>query len=143
MPRRGPAQPLRSRRGVAARTPRRRCHGRRRSRSRRADWWGPSDAFRRGQRGPWEDSRMHQAQDGRYIAAPKAVLHDHLDGGVRPDTIRDIAEQIGHALPAATPAELDAWFVSAADSGTLERYLQTFDHTVAVMQRPEDLVRVA
>jgi len=75
--------------------------------------------------------------------APKVLLHDHLDGGVRPSTVLDIARQIGHPLPADTPESLAAWFVDACDSGSLPRYLSTFEHTVAVMQRYEDLRRVA
>jgi adenosine deaminase len=75
--------------------------------------------------------------------APKALLHDHLDGGLRPATILDLAAGIGHELPAATPEGLGEWFVTAADSGSLERYLETFAHTVAVMQTRESLVRVA
>jgi adenosine deaminase len=75
--------------------------------------------------------------------APKALLHDHLDGGLRPATILDLAAEIGHELPAATPEGLGEWFVAAADSGSLERYLTTFAHTVAVMQTAESLHRVA
>jgi adenosine deaminase len=75
--------------------------------------------------------------------APKALLHDHLDGGLRPATILDLAAGIGHELPAATPEGLGEWFVAAADSGSLERYLETFAHTVAVMQTRESLARVA
>jgi len=75
--------------------------------------------------------------------APKVLLHDHLDGGLRPATIVDIAAQTGHELPTTDPDALGRWFVDACDSGSLERYLETFDHTVAVMQRPEDLRRVA
>jgi adenosine deaminase len=75
--------------------------------------------------------------------APKALLHDHLDGGLRPATILDLAAGIGHDLPAATPEGLGEWFVAAADSGSLERYLTTFAHTVAVMQTAESLHRVA
>src|SRR3954471_24821114 len=75
--------------------------------------------------------------------APKALLHDHLDGGLRPATILDLAAGIGHELPAATPQGLGEWFVAAADSGSLERYLTTFAHTVAVMQTAESLHRVA
>jgi adenosine deaminase len=74
---------------------------------------------------------------------PKVLLHDHLDGGLRSATILDIAAQVGHELPAETPETLAAWFHNAAGSGSLERYLTTFEHTVAVMQRREDLVRVA
>jgi adenosine deaminase len=76
--------------------------------------------------------------------APKVLLHDHLDGGVRPATIIDIAAEIGYlALPSTDPMELAAWFRDAADSGSLERYLETFAHTVAVMQTSAGLSRVA
>jgi adenosine deaminase len=76
--------------------------------------------------------------------APKVLLHDHLDGGVRPDTIVDIASQIGYeALPAKDAASLGQWFRESADSGSLERYLETFAHTVAVMQTVDGLHRIA
>jgi adenosine deaminase len=76
--------------------------------------------------------------------APKVLLHDHLDGGVRPATIVDIASTIGYqALPATDPDELAKWFRDSADSGSLERYLETFAHTVAVMQTIDGLRRVA
>jgi adenosine deaminase len=76
--------------------------------------------------------------------APKVLLHDHLDGGLRPQTIIDLAAQIGYTeLPSTDATELGAWFRAAADSGSLERYLETFAHTVAVMQTPEGLTRVA
>jgi adenosine deaminase len=77
------------------------------------------------------------------VQAPKALLHDHLDGGLRPATIIELAGEIGHALPATDPDELGQWFVAAADSGSLERYLETFSHTVAVMQTETSLRRVA
>jgi adenosine deaminase len=77
------------------------------------------------------------------VKAPKALLHDHLDGGLRPATIIDLAGAIGHVLPETDPARLGDWFVAAADSGSLERYLETFAHTVAVMQTEEGLHRVA
>jgi len=75
--------------------------------------------------------------------APKVLLHDHLDGGLRPETIVELAQEIGHTLPADDAASLRKWFVESADSGSLERYLETFDHTVAVMQRADHLTRVA
>jgi adenosine deaminase len=75
--------------------------------------------------------------------APKALLHDHLDGGLRPATIVDLAGEIGHELPADDPERLGVWFVEAADSGSLERYLETFTHPVAVMQSAPNLRRVA
>ncbi|WP_392544739.1 adenosine deaminase [Oryzobacter telluris] len=76
--------------------------------------------------------------------APKALLHDHLDGGLRPATVVELAEAAGYTdLPTTDPAALGAWFRDAADSGSLERYLETFSHTVAVMQTEEQLTRVA
>jgi adenosine deaminase len=77
------------------------------------------------------------------VKAPKALLHDHLDGGLRPATVVELAAAVGHELPTTDPAALGEWFVAAADSGSLERYLQTFAHTVAVMQTAEGLRRVA
>ncbi len=77
-------------------------------------------------------------------SAPKVLLHDHLDGGLRPATILELAEEIGHRLPTHESAEtLGDWFAEAADSGSLVRYLETFDHTVAVMQTGAALTRVA
>ncbi|MFC4586619.1 adenosine deaminase [Sphaerisporangium corydalis] len=76
--------------------------------------------------------------------APKVLLHDHLDGGVRPATIIDLARETGYdRLPTTDVDELRTWFREASDSGSLERYLETFDHTVGVMQTREALVRVA
>src|SRR3954469_8662143 len=77
------------------------------------------------------------------VKAPKALLHDHLDGGLRPETIAELAAELGRRLPETDPARLGDWFVAAADSGSLERYLETFAHTVAVMQTEEGLRRVA
>ena len=75
---------------------------------------------------------------------PKVLLHDHLDGGLRPETIIQIADEIGYqALPTTSTSRLAEWFKEACDSGSLERYLETFDHTIAVMQREADLVRIA
>lgn len=76
-------------------------------------------------------------------AAPKVALHDHLDGGVRAATVFEIAHDIGHDLPADTPETLATWFFEAADSGSLVRYLETFVHTIAVMQTRDHLCRVA
>ena len=74
---------------------------------------------------------------------PKISLHDHLDGGLRPSTIVELAAEVGHQLPTADPVELGNWFSESANSGSLVRYLETFDHTVAVMQTREGLERVA
>ncbi|MCW1250427.1 adenosine deaminase [Acaricomes phytoseiuli] len=78
-----------------------------------------------------------------FTALPKVSLHDHLDGGLRPATVVELAEQIGHELPSHDPEILGTWFREAADSGSLPRYLETFEHTVAVMQTVEGLRRVA
>ena len=75
---------------------------------------------------------------------PKVLLHDHLDGGLRPETIIEIADEIGYTnLPTNKPTELADWYQEACDSGSLVRYLETFDHTIAVMQREQDMIRVA
>ncbi len=76
--------------------------------------------------------------------APKVLLHDHLDGGLRPATVADLAGEAGYrALPTKDPSELAEWFTSGARGHDLERYLEMFEHTVAVMQTRESLVRVA
>ncbi|HET6391701.1 MAG TPA: adenosine deaminase [Blastococcus sp.] len=76
--------------------------------------------------------------------APKVLLHDHLDGGLRPQTVLELADEHGYrGLPASDAESLGAWFRQAADSGSLVRYLETFAHTVGVMQQPEAIHRVA
>ncbi len=77
-----------------------------------------------------------------YRAIPKVSLHDHLDGGLRPETIVELADQIGHKLPRTNAKELNQWFLDSCDSGSLVRYLETFEHTIAVMQSAENLSRV-
>jgi adenosine deaminase len=74
---------------------------------------------------------------------PKVCLHDHLDGALRPATVVELAAAAGHRLPVEAPEALGRWMRTSADSGSLERYLETFEHTVAVMQTPEALVRCA
>jgi adenosine deaminase len=76
-------------------------------------------------------------------AFPKVSLHDHLDGGLRPQTIIELAADIGYPLPADNADDLGQWFAESANSGSLERYLETFDHTIAVMQTAPNLRRVA
>ena len=78
------------------------------------------------------------------MRAPKVLLHDHLDGGLRPQTVLDLAEEFGYqGLPASDAASLGTWFADAAYSGSLERYLETFKHTVGVTQTEPALRRVA
>jgi adenosine deaminase len=68
---------------------------------------------------------------------PKALLHDHLDGGLRPQTIIDIAKEIGHELPSYDAAELAEWFRASCDSGSLVRYLvrQRYSPTPELLHR--------
>ncbi|HSJ00010.1 MAG TPA: adenosine deaminase, partial [Patescibacteria group bacterium] len=76
--------------------------------------------------------------------APKVLLHDHLDGGLRPQTVIELAAEVGYEeLPTTDPDELAAWFTSGADRKSLELYLEGFRHTVAVMQTREAIERVA
>jgi adenosine deaminase len=76
-------------------------------------------------------------------ALPKISLHDHLDGGLRPQTIIELADQIGFELPTTDASELGIWFAEKSDSGSLVEYLKTFDVTTAVMQTEDGLARVA
>jgi len=103
------------------------------------DFSGPIDRV-------WKDRHMTPTRD-QIRRAPKVLLHDHLDGGLRPQTIIDLAADCGHALPDVggemSAESLGRWFADAADSGSLERYLETFDHTLAVMQTVDGLQRVA
>ena len=76
--------------------------------------------------------------------APKALLHDHLDGGLRPATIVDLAAEFGYdGLPTTDIEALSAWFRRGADRKSLELYLETFAHTTGVMQERDAIVRVA
>ena len=86
---------------------------------------------------------MSEPTREQILQAPKVLLHDHLDGGLRPQTILEIAQEIGHSLPADDEESLGRWFAESADSGSLVRYLQTFEHTVGVMQTAEAVERVA
>jgi adenosine deaminase len=77
-------------------------------------------------------------------AAPKVLLHDHLDGGLRPATIVELADEIGYlGLPESDPVALAHWFVAETPKRDLVRYLAGFTHTVAVMQTADNLRRVS
>ena len=77
-------------------------------------------------------------------SVPKVLLHDHLDGGLRAQTIIDIAKDIKYKkLPTNDAGELAAWFHRGANKGNLIEYLQGFEHTIAVMQSKEALSRIA
>lgn len=76
--------------------------------------------------------------------APKALLHDHLDGGLRPETVVELAADVGYReLPTGDPAELARWFTRGADRKSLELYLEGFRHTIALLQSREAIERVA
>jgi adenosine deaminase len=77
-------------------------------------------------------------------AAPKVLLHDHLDGGLRPATIVELADEVGYlGLPESDPVALAHWFVAETPKRDLVRYLAGFTHTVAVMQTADNLRRVS
>lgn len=74
---------------------------------------------------------------------PKVLLHEHLDGGLRPATVIELAVETGYAgLPTADPIELAAWFHRGAQRGNLTEYLEGFAHTIGVMQTADGLERI-
>ena len=78
-----------------------------------------------------------------FVALPKAVLHDHLDGGLRVETVLELAEENGYpALPSSEREELNDWF-HQGDADHLIEYLEAFEHTVGVLQTPDALERAA
>src|SRR4249920_186382 len=79
------------------------------------------------------------------VRAPKALLHDHLDGGLRPSTVIDLAAEYGvdGVLPTTDVDDLTTWFRRGADRKSLELYLETFAHTFGVMQWPDAIARVS
>lgn len=80
----------------------------------------------------------------QLLAAPKVLLHDHLDGGLRPLSVIELADEVGYeGLPTTDPVELAEWMKRGADRKDLVLYLETFAHTTGVMQTPDALHRVA
>ncbi len=78
------------------------------------------------------------------IAAPKVLLHDHLDGGLRPETVIELADRYGYELPFATADQASEWFFCGGDDiGNLPLYLEKFRHTIGVMQHADALHQVA
>ena len=75
--------------------------------------------------------------------APKVLLHDHLDGGLRPETIIDLANTSKFKLPESDPVRLAKWFHRGANRGSLTEYLKGFSVTTGVMQSEEALYRVS
>lgn len=75
---------------------------------------------------------------------PKVLLHEHLDGGLRPATVIDLAKACGYGgLPTDDPQALGEWFHRGANKGSLPEYLEGFAHTIAVMQTRDAIERVA
>jgi adenosine deaminase len=91
---------------------------------------------------PLRGAALVRAVDIRTL--PKVLLHEHLDGGLRPATVIELAAESGYTgLPTRDSAELATWFHRGAQRGNLPEYLEGFKHTVAVMQTPESLERAA
>src|SRR6478672_3935210 len=91
---------------------------------------------------PLSGKALTSAIDVRSL--PKVLLHEHLDGGLRPSTVIDLAKETGYAaLPTTDSTDLAKWFHRGAQRGNLPEYLEGFLHTTSVMQTPEALERVA
>ncbi len=86
---------------------------------------------------------MRQAISHEIIDLPKVLLHDHLDGGLRPQTIIELARQINLPLPSHEASAFQELIYEACNQGSLEKYLKNFDYTIAVMQTQDNLIRVA
>ena len=86
---------------------------------------------------------MRQAISQEIIDLPKVLLHDHIDGGLRPQTIVELASQINLPLPSDEEDTLQELIYEACNQGSLEKYLKNFDYTIAVMQTEDNLIRVA
>jgi adenosine deaminase len=89
------------------------------------------------------EKAAHEPTEDLIRRAPKVLLHDHLDGGVRPETVIDLARDLGFELPAKEPEALARWFHEGANRGSLYEYLKGFEVTTGVMQTDEALYRVA
>lgn len=78
------------------------------------------------------------------VAFPKVQLHEHLDGGLRPQTMIELADEVGYSeLPSADAVALADWFHQTVKVGGLVGYLATFEHTISVLQTPDAIERVA
>src|SRR5436190_21995126 len=88
------------------------------SRRARPSAWGVCEDRDMAEPRPRTEPRPSRDQIRR---APKVLLHDHLDGGLRPATVLELADQVGHELPASDAASLGRWFAESADSGSLVR----------------------
>jgi adenosine deaminase len=96
-----------------------------------------------GSTSPGSTSAPAQLDAALAAAVPKVLLHDHLDGGLRPATVIELADLVGWTLPSTDPDQLQAWFTRGADTRDILQYLATFEHTLAVMQTAENISRIA
>jgi adenosine deaminase len=96
-------------------------------------------------RAPREETEHPMKFDKELLQSlPKVLLHEHLDGVLRPQTVIELARAVDYTgLPTADPEELAQWFYRGANQGSLAKYLEGFKHTIAVMQTEESLERVA
>jgi adenosine deaminase len=76
------------------------------------------------------------------LALPKAELHCHLDGSLRPATLLELGREYGQPMPGDTAEEVAAHMV-VSDARDLEDYLNRFVITLSVMQRADSLERIA
>jgi adenosine deaminase len=103
----------------------------------------PPDRLQRKREGQKKEENMKLTKEF-LRTVPKVLLHDHLDGGVRPQTIIDLAKEQNYTkLPTTDAGELAEWFHRGANRGSLPLFLEGFDHTAAVMQTEEALERIA
>src|SRR6188768_1512976 len=90
------------------------------------------------------ETRLTRPDPDLVRRAPKVLLHEHLDGGLRPRTILELAELAEYReLPERDPAKLATWFAAGSARGSLPLYLEGFRHTIALMQTASALERVA
>lgn len=91
-----------------------------------------------------EAARVPQIDLEAIRRAPKVLLHDHIDGGLRPETVIELADEEGwRELPTDDPEQLAEWFIAGTTRGSLPLYLERFRYTVALMQKADALARVA
>jgi adenosine deaminase len=92
----------------------------------------------------WEETAFVKPDKSLLQSLPKVLLHEHLDGVLRPQTVIELAKNTGYAeLPTEDAQALAEWFYRGANQGSLAKYLEGFSHTIAVMQTEEALERVA
>lgn len=79
----------------------------------------------------------------KLLTIPKIELHLHLDGSVKPGTLLELAQQQGIELPTTDVNQLKQYVAVAQDCKSLQSYLEKFVYPQEVMQRFDDLERIA